>query len=208
VSARTANGRLRERGQSLLEFALVLPLMLLILTGILEFGVAFNHNLTLEYATREGARTGAALADGGGDAAVCSTIDAQIVAAVQRVLTAPGSAVVLSRVSSVSIWRSTASGQTDASVGVFTWVNTGPSTGPTVDSQSLTFSPPSPLPGSWQPCSRVSAGATPDSIGVSLSYTYNMTSPMGSIMRFFGGPGAAALPMADRTVMALNPNSQ
>ena len=38
---------------------------MLILFGMLEFGFVFSHNLTLQYATREGARTGALLANGG-----------------------------------------------------------------------------------------------------------------------------------------------
>ncbi len=45
---------------------MVLPIFLLLILGTLEFGIAFDHNLTLEYATREGARTGSALANGGG----------------------------------------------------------------------------------------------------------------------------------------------
>ena len=38
------------------------------LLGMLEFGIAFNHQLTLGYATREGARIAADLVNGGGDA--------------------------------------------------------------------------------------------------------------------------------------------
>ena len=51
-------------GQGLVEFAMLVPVFLLILLGMLEFGFAFNHNMTLEYATREGARAGAAMANG------------------------------------------------------------------------------------------------------------------------------------------------
>ena len=53
-----------EHGQGLVEFALLVPVFLLILLGMLEFGFAFNHNMTLQYASREGARAGAAAADG------------------------------------------------------------------------------------------------------------------------------------------------
>ncbi len=48
----------RSRGQSLVEFAVSVPVFVMLLFGMLEFGFAFSHNLTLEYATREGARTG------------------------------------------------------------------------------------------------------------------------------------------------------
>jgi Flp pilus assembly protein TadG len=48
-----------EKGQSLVEFALVLPLLLLLLLGIMEFGLMFSNKLTLVNAAREGARYGA-----------------------------------------------------------------------------------------------------------------------------------------------------
>ena len=42
---------------------MIVPLFLLFLLGLLEFGMVFDHVLTISYATREGARTGAALAE-------------------------------------------------------------------------------------------------------------------------------------------------
>ena len=47
----------REDGQSLVEFALMLPVLLLILTGILKFGLMFNNYITLTDSVRNGART-------------------------------------------------------------------------------------------------------------------------------------------------------
>ena len=47
----------REEGQALVEFALVLPVLLLILTSILHFGLMFNKYLALTDAVRTGART-------------------------------------------------------------------------------------------------------------------------------------------------------
>ncbi len=49
-----------EAGQSLVEFALVLPVLLLLLLGIIQFGAVFNSLITLNAAAREGARTMAA----------------------------------------------------------------------------------------------------------------------------------------------------
>lgn len=46
----------REQGQSLVEFALVLPVLMLILLGIVEFGWMFNAKITLTSAAREAAR--------------------------------------------------------------------------------------------------------------------------------------------------------
>jgi TadE-like protein len=56
-------GRLDRKGQALIEFALVLPLVLLLVVGMLEFAKAWNLHQTLTDAVREGARR-AVLADG------------------------------------------------------------------------------------------------------------------------------------------------
>ncbi len=48
-----------QHGQNLLETALVLPLLLLILAGIVDIGRAFNTLIVLSNMTREGARTAA-----------------------------------------------------------------------------------------------------------------------------------------------------
>lgn len=45
-----------ERGASLAEFALVLPVLLMILFGLIEFGVAFSRSQAIEAAAREGGR--------------------------------------------------------------------------------------------------------------------------------------------------------
>ena len=48
-----------ERGQSLTEFALVLPLVVVLLFGIIQFGITFNNYITLTDAVRAGARKAA-----------------------------------------------------------------------------------------------------------------------------------------------------
>src|SRR5207253_7045284 len=45
-----------ERAQSLVEFSLLLPLMLLIITGLMDVGRAVWQENTLAYAAREGTR--------------------------------------------------------------------------------------------------------------------------------------------------------
>lgn len=45
-----------ERGQSAVELALCLPLMLLVVTGITTFGIAMNNYIILTNATNSGAR--------------------------------------------------------------------------------------------------------------------------------------------------------
>jgi Flp pilus assembly protein TadG len=48
--------RRSERGQALAEFALVLPLVLFFIAGIIEFGRAWNIKQAVTDAAREGAR--------------------------------------------------------------------------------------------------------------------------------------------------------
>ena len=61
-SLREANRRerthRREQGTSMVEMVFVTPLLLMLMFGIAEFGVAFGQWQTLSNAAREGARTG------------------------------------------------------------------------------------------------------------------------------------------------------
>ena len=51
----TPKGR-SERGQSLVEFALVLPIFLVLVLGIIDFGLGLKSWITITNAAREGAR--------------------------------------------------------------------------------------------------------------------------------------------------------
>lgn len=173
--------------------ALILPVLLVIILGTLEFGFAFDHHMTLEYASREGARTGAALADGDGDTALCATIDAQVIAAVQRVLTSPGSDISQNEIPEIRIYRAGANGQELGPVNRWTY---SPGAGPVVDGENVDYVQAS---SSWPACSRIANGASPDSVGVSLVYTYRYRTPLTQLF------GVRTLTMSDRTVMPLGP---
>ena len=51
--------RARDEGQALVEFTLVLPLFVVLVLAIAQFGVAFHHYLVLTDAVRAGARKAA-----------------------------------------------------------------------------------------------------------------------------------------------------
>ena len=55
---RSSRGRAErgERGQSLVEFSLILGPLLLLLLGIIQFGFVFNTYVTVSTAAREAAR--------------------------------------------------------------------------------------------------------------------------------------------------------
>jgi Flp pilus assembly protein TadG len=209
--------RRRERGQSLVEFSMIITVVLLLLLGMMEFGFVFDHHLTLEYATREGARVGSALGNGGGTVG-CSagqspnaaTVDQQIVAALQRVITSPGSAVVPSRIAEIKIYKSGTNGEVTGT-SFNTWVYSATmvagvpvGNGPSVDGRNLFFVPSGAT--GWNACLRDNNSAGPDSIGVSLTYNYQLVTPLSAAVGFFGpGNGPTTIPIGDRTVMALNP---
>jgi hypothetical protein len=50
--------RRREEAQSLAEFALILPIFLILVFGIIDFGMGLRAYITVAQATREGARYG------------------------------------------------------------------------------------------------------------------------------------------------------
>jgi Flp pilus assembly protein TadG len=54
-----------ERGQTLTELALVLPLLVVLVLAIAQFGVAFNNYVTLTDAARAAARKGAVSREAG-----------------------------------------------------------------------------------------------------------------------------------------------
>ena len=59
IRARRKNG---EKGQALVEFALLFPIFLLLLFAIIDFGMGFYSWITVTNAAREGARLGVVMA--------------------------------------------------------------------------------------------------------------------------------------------------
>jgi Flp pilus assembly protein TadG len=47
-----------QQGQSMTEFALVLPILVFLLFGVIQFGIVFNNYITVTDAVRAGARKG------------------------------------------------------------------------------------------------------------------------------------------------------
>ncbi len=59
ASAGTCTRSAKEKGQALIEMALVLPLILVFLLVIVDFGFAFDRREVIQHAVREGARRAA-----------------------------------------------------------------------------------------------------------------------------------------------------
>lgn len=172
-----------ERGQSLVEFTLILPVFLLVLLGMLEYGSAYDHRTAMAYAVREGARVGASLGNGG---STPGTVDATIVAAVQRGLTNP---ILIDNITSIDIYQSDL-------------------TGKPVPGKIDSYDKDGNLIGSagWPPATRV-VGLNGDSIGVRVRYDFHPITPLGTVLGviFSPTPGYSTIPMADSSVMHLEP---
>lgn len=189
------SGRRRsQRGQSMVEFCLVLPTLLTLVLAVAEMGFAFGQNMSLELGSREGSRVGASLANGAGTPGGATSVDPQIIASVERALTSKGANVKLSDIEYVRIYKSNATG----GQGSFNeWhyssspVTTG---GVTVHFQQVSSG--------WSAASRISALPNPDSIGVAIRYRYHLQTPLGAIAGIFG---AGEFVMSDSTVMAVEP---
>ena len=201
-AALVARLRRSRRGQATLEMALILPVLLLIVLGTLEFGFVMDHKLTLQYASREAARVGAALATGGGSPG-CLTVDNEIIAAAQRILESSDSNIEIANVVDIRIFRSDIGPGPDGreDIGndpVNVW-HYNPGNGPTVDGVPLDFQ----VFGSvgWNACSRINTGATPDVIGVSVRYTYQTQNPLAALINMLN------IQMGDYTTFELNPTN-
>jgi hypothetical protein len=191
------------------EFALVLPIILTLVVSVSEVGLILGRTNSLGFGSREGARVGSALALGNDEFCTPanedpSNVDATLVSAVQRILKSPDSGIDPSKVQQIRIFKATSTGaETPGYVNI--WTYKGPQGGPDVDPGAGTikidFGPDSQP---WPACDRVNSGPNPDSIGVSIRYTYDFMTPLFSVIDAMAG-GGLSLTLTETTVMSLNP---
>jgi hypothetical protein len=200
--------RRRQRGQSLVEFALILPIMMFLVLGMVELGFAINHNTTIVTATRQGARVGAELRngsnkDGGGVTTASQNVDPQIIGAIEGVLISPGSPIDITQITMIEIFKADPS--SGAMVGGFDniWVPAPGHGGPLLPGSSpaqyLDFRPSGGQP--WGAETRKGASVA-DSLGVRITYTYKFITPLGGIVSSFG---SGQMTLTDQTIMAVEP---
>jgi Flp pilus assembly protein TadG len=68
----------RQSGQSMVEFALVLPVFIILLAGIIDFGFMFYSRISVINAAREGARSAVTAVDN--PVTIPSLVDSSVVA--------------------------------------------------------------------------------------------------------------------------------
>jgi Flp pilus assembly pilin Flp len=172
----------REDGAAAVEFALVLPLLVLLVFGIIEFGMAFRDTLTIASATRTGARTASALSRDP------HFNDATVAAMDQAVSALPDGAI-----QQLWIYKADPSGSglpvghADfssgcAACGIWNW-----------DDASHSFVPAGPQ--RWDPATQDACATTSDSVGIFLKVDHRF------VTQLFG----ADVTLTDHTVMRLEP---
>jgi hypothetical protein len=175
---RRSNG---QSGQALLEFALFLVIMLILIAGVVDVGGLLNDHVNIEYATRQGARTGAVLGNR-------STADCAIIGAINAAITS---------VPSVTITQ-------------IVIYNAGPDGLPQgIGSESVYVGDPTcsivagvatlsevASPANYLPSSRIITPYLEDNLGVQVTYTYAFQFPL---------LGSGVFQGTDYTVMPMNP---
>jgi Flp pilus assembly protein TadG len=161
-TAMTAGGRRRRRGQSLTEFALVVPVLMLLIFGVLDGALLMFSVGTARYAAGEGSRLAATL----GNAA---TTDAKVVQVIRDSI----SQTSLFTVDEVDIYKLDQDGSGNLTPDP-TFYNKY-----RVDGTALI----SPEP--WPAVTRNVGNGTSDFLGVTINYTYTWKagffSPLGPI---------------------------
>lgn len=185
-----------QRAQSLVEFTLILPIIMMMTLSIAEFGMAYGTNMSMIEATREGARVGAVLVAGGNGYGMSgisgsTCVDPQIILAVERVIGSPGSGITLANVDYIHIFQSDDSGN-ESLANVWTQGNS------TACGLSLHFTQGAHP---WDASTR-SNTLPVQAIGVRIQYQYKLFTPLSAITGLFG---LNTMTMVDSTVMDLEP---
>jgi hypothetical protein len=173
-----------ERGQTLVEFALVFPIFILLIVCLIEFSLAFNALLSVNFASRDAALLAAeAGEDAGSDCVILHSIDEDVQPPASRV-----------RISTVRIyWADSQGNEIDSQV---YQRNATPFITCNVAGIPATL-PYSLQTGGYPENERCSvlAGCPEDpghteldNIGVAITYSYTWVTPMAKIITF-GGPG-------------------
>jgi Flp pilus assembly protein TadG len=185
-----------QRGQSLVEFALVIPIFLVMFIAILEFALVLNSVLAINFATREASLIGA-------EAGNASDADCVILAAVEHSVGAPSAP---NQITSVRIYQANRVGAVIPGR-VNSYVRTGETVCNYPDGTVLRV-PYSPVGGPGYPeASRcnVLAGCggstTLDQIGVEVTYQYAWRTPMHTLLGWSG----AGYTMVKSNAMRMEP---
>lgn len=162
-----AKGRRRERGQTLVEFALVAPLLLLVIFGTIEFCFLYQSLNTVDFAAREGARVGAVLGPTDVNA------DSKIIQAIFSA-TSNGTGLLFSQIKMIEIFKSSENGSVPAAL-------TSCASAPNEDVYDGQGNQCGTL--NWPPSMRNATFNAADYLGVRITFAYNWVTSFVSAAR-------------------------
>lgn len=187
-----ARRRRRSRGQALLEFSMFVLTMIYLTAGVADVGGLLDDHISLEYAVRQGARTGSVLGNqSNADCAIIDSIDAAVTNMPNLTIT------------EVQIYDAGTNGQILNSSGGVPLVDDYKGNSPycTVSvsgGTTTTIIAPAATTLNYPPANRNNQPFNEDSIGVKVSYSYQIQF---SFAGFFSGSFNAY----DYAVMPINP---
>jgi hypothetical protein len=164
----------------MVEFGLVLPLFILLVIGLIEFAVAFNANLNVNFASREAALIAA---ESGND----GIADCRILQTIENSIDNPAHA---ERISQVRIYRAGVNGNELAFTRYTRGGNITCEFWDGVETQEITVHytlqennyPPSARCNQLEGC----AGVPLDTIGVRIDYTHPWVTPLAGLVTLNG----------------------
>lgn len=202
-----AVGRLRTRresGQSLVEFALIFPLFIILVMAVIEFGLAFNAILAVNRASEQAVQVAS---EAGNDPAA----DCYVLQQVETAMGAPNSEQNIVHVQVQ--WTNPSGGSVyamdeyDRSGSMSCTTSTGTTITVPYTATASAYAPS-------QRCNMVSgcptissSHNTVDTIGVTIRYQYSWKTPIGSLLRFIGGSNTwgSGMTFNKRNVMRIEP---
>jgi Flp pilus assembly protein TadG len=194
-----------SRGQAVAEFALLVPVLFVLIMGLIEFAVAFNAVLGIQRASQNGAHM-ASIAGNllGADCLILDQIENDLQPPLNK-----------ARIQEVQIERSSMAGNVVYATTAYS--RTGSTTCEIND--SLTMTVPYTRTQNGYPvnqrcnvlsgCAAMSpARSTVDNIGVMIRYRYDWVTPLGDLLPFVGGDadGSRGWTFTKRNVFRMEPN--
>jgi Flp pilus assembly protein TadG len=200
----------RGGGQTLVEFALILPLFMVLLMGIIEFAFMFNATLAVNFTSRDASLIAA-------EAGSQSTSDCAILAKVEQDVAAP---LADNNIQSVTIYKADRFGnkytgsQAASNVytrGTGTMTCTGFTPNPMPYSLGTNTYPMGEAPTNGGRCD-ILAGCPAtmpvipmDSIGVTIVYRYYFKTPLRNLVSFLPGASVGYIDFSWSNVMRMEP---
>ncbi len=193
--SKRSSSHLPGRGQALVEFALVFPIFVVLLLGIIEFGFLFNALLSVNYSARDAALAAAEAGDGlGSDCVILDAVDSAI-----------GAPTSDNRIVQVEIYKATAAGVMIGSPTTF--ARGGTTSGAACGTTGLSL-PYTRTANGYPEATRcnilagcaASGSVTVDNVAVRVTYTHTYVTPL---QNFLGG--GATLTFDRASVMRMEP---